>query len=97
LCCLQRISFCSESIFAAELCRRERISFYCQIVLSVVNQFLLSLPNCVVCSESVFVAELCYLQRIGFSLNCVVCSESVSLWNYVVGRESVFAAELYCL
>jgi hypothetical protein len=73
----------SESAFAVELCRSQRICFCYRIVLSAAN--LLSPSNCVACSEPVLM------------LICVSCSEPVSLPNCVVCIELGFAAEWCCL
>jgi len=47
---------CSEQVFTAELCWRQRINLRYRIVVPTANQF--SLPNCGGGGESVFAAEL---------------------------------------
>ena len=99
---------CNNLTFTTKECCLQRISFRCQIVLSIANQF--SLLNCVVCSKSVFTvkfclsaanqfftAELCSLQRISFSLpNCGVRSESVFTAALWCQQQIVSAVELWC-
>jgi hypothetical protein len=99
---------CNNLTFTTKECCLQRISFRCQIVLSIANQF--SLLNCVVCSKSVFTvkfclsaanqfftAELCSLQRISFRCWIVLSSANrFSLPNCGVRSESVFTAALWC-